>query len=45
VESQHVGEPRWQLVRFTDTFRPGDEMRVWDKGRVDVARRDQWCAA
>src|SRR5213594_3173717 len=41
VESQRVGETRWQPVNLNDTFRPGDTIRVLERSRADVALLDQ----
>lgn len=41
VESQRVGETRWQPVQLNDTFRPGDRLRVLERSRADIAMLDQ----
>jgi tetratricopeptide (TPR) repeat protein len=41
VESQRVGEPQWQPVKLNDTFRPGDQIRVLERSRADMAMLDQ----
>jgi hypothetical protein len=41
VEAQRVGDTQWQPVRLNDTFRAGDQIRVRDRSRADVAMLDQ----
>jgi len=41
VEAQRVGETQWQPVQLNDTFRPGDQIRVRDRSRADIALLDQ----
>jgi tetratricopeptide (TPR) repeat protein len=41
VEVQRVGETLWQPVKLNDQFRPGDQIRVLDRSRADVALLDQ----
>ncbi len=41
VEAQRVGETRWQPVKLNDQFRPGDQIRVLERSRADVALLDQ----
>jgi tetratricopeptide (TPR) repeat protein len=37
VEAQRVGETQRRPVQLNDTFRPGDQIRVQDRSRADVA--------
>src|SRR5262249_49672081 len=41
VETQRVGETRWQPVKLNDQFRAGDQIRVLERSRADVALLDQ----
>src|SRR6266404_7414715 len=41
VETQRVGEPLWQPVKLNDQFRAGDQIRVLERSRADVALLDQ----
>src|SRR5262245_55880903 len=41
VETQRVGETLWQPVKLNDQFRAGDQLRVLDRSRADVALLDQ----
>ncbi len=41
VETQRVGETLWQPVKLNDQFRPGDQIRVLERSRADVALLDQ----
>ncbi|MGE0683014.1 MAG: TonB-dependent receptor [Candidatus Binatia bacterium] len=41
VEVQRVGETQWRLVKLNDSFRPGDQLRVSERSRADVAMLDQ----
>src|SRR5262245_37774851 len=41
VETQRVGETLWQAVKLNDQFRPGDQIRVLERSRADVALLDQ----
>src|SRR5215510_13204118 len=41
VETQRVGETLWQPVKLNDQFRAGDQIRVLDRSRADVALLDQ----
>ncbi len=41
VEVRRIGETRWQPVKLHDTFRLGDQIRVQDRSRADIALLDQ----
>lgn len=41
VETQRVGETQWQPVQLNDTYCPGDQIRVQDRSRADVALATQ----
>jgi tetratricopeptide (TPR) repeat protein len=41
VEAQRVSDTQWLPVKLNDTFRPGDQIRVRDRSRADVAMLDQ----
>ena len=41
IEAQRVGETQWQPVQLNDRSRTGDQIRVRDRSRADVALLDQ----
>jgi tetratricopeptide (TPR) repeat protein len=41
VEAKRVGASDWQPVRLNDTFCPGDQLRVHERSRADVALLNQ----
>ena len=36
VQARRVGETQWQLVKFKNTFCPGDMIRVLERSRADI---------
>ena len=41
VESQRLGQTQWQRVRLNDMYCAGDQLRVQEKSRADVALMNQ----
>jgi tetratricopeptide (TPR) repeat protein len=41
VEAQRVGDTQWQPVQLQDTYCPGDQIRVQENSRADVALMNQ----